>query len=878
MLPRTSIDGFRVSVSSTPSCSSGGSGPEDIESLGDLYIWGQIWADVSPDSFGTQLPPMTDVLLPKPLEANIVLDVQQIASGVHHIALVTRQGEVFTWGEESGGRLGHGIDKDFGQPHLVEFLAVTNVDYVACGENHTCALTTSDELYSWGDGAYNVGLLGHGSDSSHWIPKRVSGPLEGHQVISVACGTWHSALATANGKLFTFGDGTFGVLGHGDRESVLYPKEVQLLSGLRTLKVACGVWHTAAIVEVTLQSSSNVSSRKLFTWGDGDKYRLGHGNKETYLQPTCVSSLIELNFHQIACGNTMTVALTTSGHIFTMGGTEHGQLENPLSDGKVPMLVQDKLVGEYVEEISCGSHHVAVLTSRSELYTWGKGANGRLGHGDTEDRKGPTIVEALKERHVKNISCGSKFTACICIHKWVSGVDQSSCTACRQPFGFTRKRHNCYNCGLVHCHGCSSKKALRAALAPTPGKPHRVCDSCYTKIKNVESNSGAIFNRRATTPPRTSIDGRERFTLGEIRSSRTLFPLSRIHKTTTEQVVQVPSLVQLKDVAFPSSTGSIMQNLLKPTIAAIPPTPSPPPTPPLISRPASPYARRPSPTRSGAGGFSRSLIDSLRKTNELKNQEVSKLQKQIQSLKQKSDMKDVENQKLRQHIKEATTLAADESSKHKAMLEIFECTIIQLKQMAEKLPPEISETENLRIALTQAEDFLKENSTSETFSAPSISESTRQNAPDPATDIGDSKMQEHNTEENHEAAVSDPSHDEGNVLQERNGSSVSDNRTAVKPQSSEETSRLARDGETQVIKQFEPGVYVTLIVRPNGVKIFRRVRFSKRRFHEQQAEEWWNINKERVLQRYGQQARSDANASSSTPAPPAEENIEAAPT
>ncbi|QHN91934.1 Protein Brevis radix-like [Arachis hypogaea] len=186
--------------------------------------------------------------------------------------------------------------------------------------------------------------------------------------------------------------------------------------------------------------------------------------------------------------------------------------------------------------------------------------------------------------------------------------------------------------------------------------------------------------------------------------------------------------------------------------------------------------------------------------------------------------------------------------------------------MAEKLSPEISETENLRIALTQAEDFLKENSTSKTFSVLSISESTRQNAPDPATDIGDSKMQEHNTEENHEAAASDPSHDEGNILQERNRSSVFDNRTAVQPQSSEETSRLARDGETQVIEQFEPGVYVTLIVRPNGIKIFRRVRFSKRRFHEQQAEEWWNINKERVLQRYGQQTRSDANASSSTPA------------
>lgn len=141
----TASDGFRVSVSST--CSSGGSGPDDIESLGDVYIWGEVWTDgISFDGFGIQVPPVTDVLAPKPLESNVVLDVQQIASGVRHIALVTRQGEVFSWGEESGGRLGHGIDNDFCRPHLIEFLAVHNVEYVACGEYHTCAVSTSGLL------------------------------------------------------------------------------------------------------------------------------------------------------------------------------------------------------------------------------------------------------------------------------------------------------------------------------------------------------------------------------------------------------------------------------------------------------------------------------------------------------------------------------------------------------------------------------------------------------------------------------------------------------------------------------------------------------------------------------------------------------------
>ena len=634
---RTSTgDGVRISVSSTPSCSSGGSGPDDIESLGDVYVWGEVWCDgISPDGSMSPIPTKTDVLTPKPLESNVVLDVHQIACGVRHIALVTRQGEVFTWGEESGGRLGHGIDRDFSRPRLVEFLAVTNVDFVACGEYHTCAVSTSGDLFTWGDGTHNTGLLGHGTDVSHWIPKRVTGPLEGLQVLSVACGTWHSALATSNGKMFTFGDGTYGVLGHGDRESLPYPKEVHSLSGLKTIKVACGVWHTAAIVEVMGQSGVNVSSRKLFTWGDGDKYRLGHGSKDTYLLPNCVSSLIDYNFHQLACGHTMTVALTTSGHVFTMGGSAYGQLGNPSSDGRVPCLVQDKLVGEFVEEISCGAYHVAVLTSRSEVYTWGRGANGRLGHGDAEDHKFPTLVEALRDRHVKNIYCGSNFTASICIHKWVSGADQSVCSGCRQAFGFTRKRHNCYNCGLVHCHACSSRKALKAALAPTPGKPHRVCDACYAKLKAAEAGNSTNVNRKVSAP-RRSIDSRERLDRAEVRSSRILLspttePVRYLEiksgkagtssdSSSIVRASQVPSLLQLKDIVFPSSL-SALQNALKP-VMPLSPQPS-------NSRPASPYSRKPSPPRSVSPAYSRSLIESLRKTNELLTHEVSKLQNQV---------------------------------------------------------------------------------------------------------------------------------------------------------------------------------------------------------------------------------------------------------
>ncbi len=635
-------DAFRVSVSSAPSTSSHGSAPDDCDALGDVYIWGEGICDnvvkVGADRNANYLTPRADVLLPRPLESNVVLDVHYIACGVRHVALVTRQGEVFTWGEESGGRLGHGVGKDVSQPRLVESLTASSVDFVACGEFHTCAVTMYGELYTWGDGTHNAGLLGHGTDVSHWIPKRISGPLEGLQVASVTCGPWHTALITTTGQLFTFGDGTFGVLGHGDRESVSYPREVESLSGLRTIAVACGVWHTAAVVEViATQSSASVSSGKLFTWGDGDKNRLGHGDKEARLKPTCVPALIDYNFHKIACGHSLTIGLTTSGHVFTMGSIVYGQLGNPHSDGKLPCLVEDKLVGESVEEIACGAYHVAVLTSRNEVFTWGKGANGRLGHGDVEDRKTPTLVEALKDRHVKYIACGSNYTAAICLHKWVSGAEQSQCSSCRQAFGFTRKRHNCYNCGLVHCHSCSSRKALRAALAPNPSKPYRVCDSCYAKLNKVSEASG---NNRKNAVPRLSGENRDRLDKADIRLSKSVpsnmdlikqldsKAAKQGKKADTFSLVrssQAPSLLQLRDVVL-SSAVDLRRTVPRPVL-----TPSG-----VSSRSVSPFSRRPSPPRSATPipttsglSFSKSITDSLKKTNELLNQEVLKLRAQV---------------------------------------------------------------------------------------------------------------------------------------------------------------------------------------------------------------------------------------------------------
>ena len=41
-----------------------------------------------------------------------------------------------------------------------------------------------------------------------------------------------------------------------------------------------------------------------------------------------------------------------------------------------------------------------------ELYTWGKGRYGRLGHGDSDDQPKPKLVEALLGYRVIDVACG----------------------------------------------------------------------------------------------------------------------------------------------------------------------------------------------------------------------------------------------------------------------------------------------------------------------------------------------------------------------------------------------------------------------------------------------------------------------------------------
>lgn len=53
------------------------------------------------------------------------------------------------------------------------------------------------------------------------------------------------------------------------------------------------------------------------------------------------------------------------------------------------------------------------IEEEGEVYTWGRGDDGRLGHGDNGWKFVPRLVEELRGKSVRQVTCGSYHTAAV---------------------------------------------------------------------------------------------------------------------------------------------------------------------------------------------------------------------------------------------------------------------------------------------------------------------------------------------------------------------------------------------------------------------------------------------------------------------------------
>eukprot|EP01025_Chloroclados_australasicus_P010865 TRINITY_DN1459_c0_g1_i1.p1 TRINITY_DN1459_c0_g1~~TRINITY_DN1459_c0_g1_i1.p1 ORF type:complete len:472 (-),score=19.34 TRINITY_DN1459_c0_g1_i1:2164-3465(-) len=63
-----------------------------------------------------------------------------------------------------------------------------------------------------------------------------------------------------------------------------------------------------------------------------------------------------------------------------------------------------------VTAIACGSAHSVALLSNGMVLSWGRGEDGQLGHGRTQDSKAPRAVSSLFCIRIGEIKCGAEFS------------------------------------------------------------------------------------------------------------------------------------------------------------------------------------------------------------------------------------------------------------------------------------------------------------------------------------------------------------------------------------------------------------------------------------------------------------------------------------
>ena len=335
-------------------------------------------------------------------------------------------------------------------------LAQSHVQRISCGWDHTIVLTFGGETYGWGSnsrGQIGIGAEAVGQNIRYptcITIDEMQGEAKKIGIIGVATGRAHSILLRSDGTMYGFGDNKYHQLGletdettttalsssasasgssgssgtSGSPELLPSPGRVQWTSSQIVIEVCCG-W----------QFSSAVShSGEVFTWGDNRKNQCAHDATAfpTLPRPTRVpfGSQRSTSISRIACGWSHMLALDKNGVVYSWGRFDMGQLGIGLVKGTGTNKVQSK--PEYsdtfvfevtisndeifngkrknkIVQIACGSEHSLAVTAGGNLYSWGWGEHGNLGHGTTKSEYVPLRVSHFGEAngcYVRDVRTG----------------------------------------------------------------------------------------------------------------------------------------------------------------------------------------------------------------------------------------------------------------------------------------------------------------------------------------------------------------------------------------------------------------------------------------------------------------------------------------
>lgn len=247
---------------------------------------------------------MSLLLVAWSLQASDPVPAARVAAGGSHTVVVTPLGDVWTWGANDAGQLGHATVDEVSVPTKVPGLA--GVVAVAAGESHTVALDADGVVWQWGT---------LGDTPAVRTPTRVPGLS---RVSHLASGARHVAALSRDGQLFVWGANDAGQLGDDTTLAAAVPLRIEtaapiarLATGTRATRVTLRDGRTLAWgrpdaapdpalaafsrfpwAEVSVGPRHAIAvtpDLRVFTWGSNSRGALGDGTLEARPEPTLIS-------------------------------------------------------------------------------------------------------------------------------------------------------------------------------------------------------------------------------------------------------------------------------------------------------------------------------------------------------------------------------------------------------------------------------------------------------------------------------------------------------------------------------------------------------------------------------------------------------------
>jgi len=345
---------------------------------------------------------------------------------------------VYTWGLDPT-KLKQTKSKKCCLPSSEPSLHNKGIIQVAAGSHFNAALSRDGSVYTWGVGAR--GRLGHKTEEDKLAPTKVKG-LEGQKVISLACGSWHMGAVTEGRDLFLWGSIS-------KNKTTYAPEKVVELVGKKVVSLGCGQQWTAIILEnghlVILDKQFKVceydSARFVGVWCGSDfgaavddqgeiwifgvkieaniygpsKPKVTEKNSPTKILSPVKIDLTPFNIPRVrkcVCStgefHQSIGVLTEGGDLYMWGSNYKGKLGvGDFENRAIPTMVN---FGKPVADVEIGGIHATAITQDGQLYTFGCGSDGRLGHPESKDHtylfheSAPRRVDALQNR-TQQISC-----------------------------------------------------------------------------------------------------------------------------------------------------------------------------------------------------------------------------------------------------------------------------------------------------------------------------------------------------------------------------------------------------------------------------------------------------------------------------------------